>query len=389
MKVIIIGGGASGLMCAYRYAKSGASVTVLEKADRVGKKLLSTGNGKCNLSNIRAAADCYNDDRVKNVLNRYTPLRVIEEFSSMGLLTKVDSEGRVYPYCESANAVLNVFLRALGEYGVEIVTDCIVGNISLKEGKWIAMTGKGSYVGDRLVVACGSDATMGFNSQSIVKSQGHKVTPIKYAICPLLTESVKGANGVRAKAYASMFINGNEVMGESGELLFKDNALSGILAFRLSSALARYKEEIKNCQVKIDFFPDIPEDKLSDFIFKNCSAFAPLDGLLHKALAYNVLARTPMDRSLIMSRKKADDLAHTCKNFTVDISGLSSKANAQIACGGISLDGVDMMNMESKSRKGLYFIGECLDVDGLCGGYNLHWAWASAMAASEDGEKAQ
>ena len=112
-RVIIIGGGASGLMCAYLYAKKGVAVTVLEKADRVGKKLLATGNGKCNLSNINVSVDDYNDVRVKDVLLRYTPQRIIEEFASMGLLTKVDSEGRVYPYCEIANAVLNVILRKL------------------------------------------------------------------------------------------------------------------------------------------------------------------------------------------------------------------------------------------------------------------------------------
>ncbi|MCI8944464.1 MAG: aminoacetone oxidase family FAD-binding enzyme [Clostridia bacterium] len=383
-EILIVGGGASGMMCACRFAKRGFKVTVLEKSDRVGKKLLATGNGKCNLTNVNIKIEDYNSDEVKWALLRYSPKRVISEFESMGLMTRTDSEGRVYPYCESANAVLNTFLRVMEEYGVNIVTNCVVGGMTNRDGKWTVMSSKGNYVADKVVVATGSDATMGFNSHNITRSQGHKVTPIRYAIGPLLTDSVKGANGVRAKAHATMYINGQEVMGEKGELLFKDNALSGILAFRLSSALARYRSEVNSCKVVIDFFPDKSFEEVADFLHKYCSAASPLQGMLHKAIAQNIFARTPMDRSLIMSRKKAEDIAYTCKNFEVDIKGLSDRLNSQVACGGISLDRIDMITMRSRNTKGLIFVGECLDIDGLCGGGNLHWAWASAMAATEE-----
>ncbi len=382
--ILIIGGGASGLMCAYLLAKGGKAVTVLEKNDRVGKKLLATGNGKCNLTNVNLTLDDYNTALIKDILDEFTPNKVIDEFASMGLMTKVDGEGRVYPYSESANTVLNVLLRKLEEYGVKIICDAFVNKITPIDGKWKAIASKGEYIGDKAIFACGSNATSGIDSLNLISSLGHSVTPFRYAIAPLTCDGIKGMGGVRAKVHASIIINGKEIMGESGEILFKDDAISGILAFRLSSALARYSQRVESCKVKIDFAPDIQQDQLADFIYSNCSVFAPLEGILHKAIAQNVLSRVPMDRSWIMSRKKSNDIAKSCKAFDVNILGVGSRANAQIACGGVPLNELDTRTLQSRLHSGLYCIGESVDVDGLCGGCNLHWAWASAMAASKD-----
>ncbi|MDE5756339.1 MAG: aminoacetone oxidase family FAD-binding enzyme [Clostridia bacterium] len=382
--ILIIGGGASGLMCALQLAKSGKSVTVLEKNERVGKKLLATGNGKCNLTNVNIALGDYNTHLVKDILREFSPQRVIEEFAQLGLLTKSDSEGRVYPYSESANTVLNVLLRRLEEYGVNIVCDTLVEELTPCGGKWKAVTSKGEYVGDKIVFACGSNATSGLDSLELMRRLGHSAVPLRYAIAPLSCDGLKGANGVRAKVYASMYINGKETMGERGEFLFKDGALSGILAFRLSSALARYRDKVESCKVTIDFVPDLSQAQLSEFIYSNCNVYSPLEGILHKAIAQNIISQIPMDRSWVMSRKKADDLAKACKAFEVHILDVGSRANAQVACGGISLEELDMRTLQSKLHSGLYCIGESVDVDGLCGGCNLHWAWASAMTASKD-----
>ncbi|MDE7337181.1 MAG: NAD(P)/FAD-dependent oxidoreductase, partial [Clostridia bacterium] len=184
--------------------------------------------------------------------------------------------------------------------------------------------------------------------------------------------------------FAGIEIDGKSEMGERGEILFKDGALSGVLAFRLSSALARRGGKFKTCKAVIDFVPDLSQEQLADYIYTNCSVFAPLEGILHKALAFNVLATVPMDRSLIMSRKKAEDLARGCKRFEVEITGVGGKNSAQVACGGIELDGIDDATMQSRLCKGIYAIGEAINVDGLCGGFNLHWAWASALACSGD-----
>lgn len=383
-KILIIGGGASGMFCALKLAAHVKSVTILELSDRLGKKLLATGNGKCNLTNIDITVDDYNSPSVGGVIDRFSPKRIIEEFASLGLLTRVDSEGRVYPYSESAAAALNVLLQRLNASGAEVVCSCEVTDINYDGKKWRVESTCGEFVADKLVFATGSDATSGRNSHSLISKLGHSVTPLRYGICPLKSNQIKGANGVRAKVYASIAINGETLMGERGEMLFKDNALSGMLAFRLSSALARFRGEIKECEVAIDFAPDLTLDELARFIFDYSDVYRPLDGILHKALAANVLSRVPMDRSLIMSRKKAMDLAKGCKNFKVEITGLAGKSSAQVLCGGISTDGIDMDTMQSKKCKGLYIIGEAADVDGLCGGCNLHWAWASALACCED-----
>ncbi|MDE6473660.1 MAG: aminoacetone oxidase family FAD-binding enzyme [Clostridia bacterium] len=382
--ILIIGGGASGLMCAYLLAKNGKNVTVLEKNDRVGKKLLATGNGKCNLTNVNLTLEDYNTALIKDILDEFTPKKVIEEFASMGLLTKVDGEGRVYPYSESANTVLNVLMRRLDEYGVKIVCEALVNKVTPIDGRWKAITSKGEYIGDKAIFACGSNATSGLDSLGLMSSLGHSVIPFRYAIAPLTCDGIKGMGGVRAKVSASIFINGKEMMGERGELLFKDDAISGILAFRLSSALARYSEKVESCKVTVDFAPDIQQEQLADFIYANCSVYAPLEGILHKAIAQNVLSRVPMDRSWIMSRKKANDIAKACKAFDVNILGVGARANAQVACGGVLLNELDTRTLQSRLHGGLYCIGESVDVDGLCGGCNLHWSWASAMAASKD-----
>ena len=382
--ILIIGGGASGLMCAFQLAKSGKSVRVLEKNQRVGKKLLATGNGKCNLTNVNITLEDYNTDIIKDILEEFTPKRVLEEFAGMGLLTKSDEEGRVNPYSESANTVLNLLLRRLDEYGVNIICDTSVDKITPIGDKWKAVASKGDYTGDKIIFACGSNATSGFDSLDLMRSLGHKISPFKYAIAPLLCDGFKGMGGVRAKVYAAIYINGKETMGERGEFLFKDGALSGILAFRLSSALARYRDNVESCKVIIDFVPDMSRQQLAEFIYSNCSVYSPLEGILHKAVAQNVISRIPMDSSWIMSPKKAGDIARACKHFEVDILGVGPSANAQVACGGVSLEELDAHTLQSKLHSGLYCIGEGVDVDGLCGGCNLHWAWASAMAASKD-----
>lgn len=379
--ITIVGGGASGIFCAIEFASRGDNVCLLEKNDRVGKKLLCTGNGKCNLTNINAGVENYNTSDIAYILHKYSPKVVIKRFEELGLLTRVDEEGRVYPYSESATTVLNILLQKLKEFNVKVVCDCEVKSIDYKDKKWIANTSKGVFVSDKLVLATGSDATMGQNSHKLVNSLGINSNALCYAICPLLTNEIKGANGVRAKVLASIVVDGKNLMQERGELLFKDNALSGVLAFRLSSMLAR-ERDYKNCQVVIDFVPDMSQEQLAEHIFNYSSIFNPLEGILHKALAQNVMSRVIMDRSLLMSPVKANNIAKACKNFVVNITGLGGKSTAQVANGGLQLDNFDMKTMQSKKYKGLYCIGEVVDVDGLCGGYNLQWAWASAMACA-------
>ncbi|MDE6362314.1 MAG: FAD-dependent oxidoreductase, partial [Clostridia bacterium] len=212
--ILIIGGGASGLMCALQLAMSGKSVTVLEKNERVGKKLLATGNGKCNLTNINLSIKDYNTPDIKYILDEYSPQRIVEEFATIGLLTKTDSEGRVYPYSESANTVLNILLRRLDEYAVNVVCDTLVEKISPHDGKWRVFTTNGEYTGDKVAFACGSNATSGLDSLGLMNNLGHRVLPFAYAIAPLICDGVKGMSGVRAKVYATLSINGKETMGE-------------------------------------------------------------------------------------------------------------------------------------------------------------------------------
>lgn len=385
---LIIGGGASGILTAILLAKNNREVTLLEKNDRIGKKLLGTGNGKCNLTNLSCSSKDYNTDFVAKILQKYSPARVIELFSDLGLLVRTDSEGRVYPYSESATTVLNVLMQKLGEYGVKVICDCEVKSVDNKGGTWTAHTEKTDYRADMIVIATGSDATTGSKGYKLLQPLGYQCTPLCYAIAPLLSNDIKGANGVRAKAEAAIVIDGKEEMRERGEFLFKDNAVSGVLAFRLSSVLARKKGKFDSCELLIDFLPDYTVEQIVERILAFDNAITPLGGIMHKALAQNILAVTPMDRSLIMSPAKALAIAKSCKNFKAKITGVAGRQFAQAVSGGIDVKDFDDVTLQSVKHKGLYCTGEVLDVDGLCGGYNLQWAWASAMAVGGcDGDK--
>ena len=378
--VVIIGGGASGILSSIIFKENGWDVCLLEKGERIGKKLLCTGNGKCNLTNLNVSLDDYNTPFVKDIIQRYSPEVVMKYFESLGLIMRVDDEKRVYPYSESATTILNVLLQKLSQSGVKTICECTAEKIVQKGDMWIVKTSKGDFEADKVVLATGSDATMGTNSHYLYTSLGHRMTKTEYAIAPLLCDDIKGANGVRAKVLATMYIDGEIVMSERGEFLFKDNALSGVLAFRLSSMLARRKGEFIDCKIVIDFLPDYSIEKLKEHIFNYSNVFNPLEGILHKAIAQNVIGRVPMDRSLIMSEQKALNLAKGCKHFEVKVKKVAGRQSAQVMSGGLDTRDFDNITLESKLKKGLYCTGEALDVDGLCGGYNLHWAWASAMA---------
>ncbi len=381
--VLIIGGGASGLVCAIECANE-HSVALLEATPKVGKKILVTGNGKCNLTNLDMSADKYNTDWVQDIVGEFSPAYIVDKFAQYGLCTKAD-DTRIYPHSESANSVLNVLLAMAKMNGVQIFGDTTAQSIRQANGMWQVTTNAQQYFCKNLVLATGSRATFGMSSYDLVSCFGHTTTRLFPALVPLKSKSIIGANGVRAKVSATLDIDGKK-FAENGELLFKDGAISGILAFRMSSHIARASVRgYKSATMTIDFVPDMTESDLAQFIQDTYTPYIGiLEGVLHKALAANIVRNTCMDRSLLMSQEKAEALAHTCKHYTAVIDGLGSLSNAQVVCGGLNLDEWDNHTLQSKKVANLWAMGEMLNVDGECGGYNLHWAWASALAVAKD-----
>ena len=364
--VAIIGGGMSGIVLAISLKKAGISTCIIEAKDRIGRKILASGNGKCNILNTNLDLSNYNNTFPKYALEKYNYKELVSFYNSLGLLLKEDEEGRVYPYSESANTVLNIFLDKIEELKIPVITDTKINFISKdKEGYLLASTEEDIKC-KIAVLASGSNATSGFNSHALFAPFSHNITKTSQSLVPIKANALKGANGVRSKALASLYINNKKVFEEKGELLFKDNAISGILAFKMSAYIAReiVKGNKFDSYIEIDFVPDYSEVELNS-ILKNTA----ITGILHKAIAANF--------------KDSKNLAHDVKHYRCEVQGLMGLDNAQVTSGGLDIKDFDDKTMQSKHAKNLYAIGEVLDVDGQCGGYNLTFATASALVCRD------
>ncbi|MCR4874874.1 MAG: aminoacetone oxidase family FAD-binding enzyme [Clostridia bacterium] len=368
--VAIIGGGMSGIILAISLRKQGINACIIEAKDRIGKKILASGNGKCNILNKDLSLDNYNNDFPRYALDKYNYEKLNELYNSMGLLLKVDSEGRAYPYSESANTVLNVFLDELQKLNTKVFLNTKIDKIEKSKDAFILSGTNFSIQASKVVLASGSNASFGINSHALFSPFSHKATKFEQSLVPIKTNALKGANGVRCKAVASLYINNKLVFKEAGELLFKDNFLSGILAFKMSAYIAReiVKTNSLDAYIEIDFCPEYTEDEINNILDDSPMAH-PLCGLLHKAIAFNF--------------EEEDDIAYAIKHHKCKVEGLAGIDNAQVLSGGLVVKDFDDKTMESKLQKGLYAIGEVLDVDGQCGGYNLSFAAASALVCAD------
>lgn len=352
---VIIGGGASGLAAAVKALKNGKKILVLEAEKRAGKKILLTGNGRCNLSNLHLSADCYNTPSVAEYL-KYSG-KVYDFFEEIGLKTRT-IDGRIYPYSESGKSVLNLLREAVGENN--ILTEQTVKEISVeKEG--FSVNG---IEAKNVILCTGSSATMGKDCASLYKKFGHTVKPPSPVLVPLATstEFIKGLSGIRAKVRLSVKTNEKTLFSECGEILFKDNGVSGILAMDAS----RFLE--KNCFLEIDFLPDIAEEEALRYVKRGKT-----EGLVQRMIH---LAAEKQAASYGLPVEKV------LKKFIIEKISPCNASRAQVMRGGLGLEEFDG-NLQSKFKKGLYACGEVLDVDGRCGGYNLHWAFLSGIIAGE------
>lgn len=349
--LIIIGAGAAGLAAANEAESKGLTYVVLEGASKPGKKLLATGNGKGNICSMDWGKRFYNTDFVETVLNDFDTQFVIEHFEALGLKTKL-MEKRVYPYTESSATVVDILLKNTEK---NIVTNYRVRKIEKQEGLFII---NDEYQAEKVLFCTGSNATSGSDSLSLLSHFGHRIKSFSPALVPLVTEIryLKGLSGIRVKARAKLIDGGNTVAVQDGEVLFKENGLSGIAIFMLSTHISR---KPGNYTVSLDMAYDLAEQQLADY---------PIEGLLRKEIAANVLRQ---------AKDSGRSKESVIKDFRVKVLSLGDIKHAQVCTGGLLTEDFDKVTLESKLVKGLYAAGEALNVDGECGGYNLHWAFAS------------
>ena len=386
-KVAVLGGGAAGLMAAITAARCGSRVVLLEKNHRIGKKLLMTGNGRCNLTNINIKAEDYNSAFVRYATDRFSAKETIDFFKDLGLFTFIEDGERVYPLSNQAAAVLEVLLLELVRRNVEIICDFDVTKIQKNENGF-KITGKNGrkISADKIIAAFGGKAAMQTGSDGsgygIFEELGHSIKAPDMALVQLKTD--KSIKGVRA--YAKVTLNKKS---EAGEVQFTGCGLSGIPVLNLS----RYAKT--GDTVTLDLLPDLSEQQLFEQLKKrhNQSMETYLVGILNKQLGQMLLKECNIGK---LSRKSGDlkdfeieKIAKKLKNWDFTVTGKMGWDNAQVTMGGIELSEVNPRTMESEIVKGCYIAGEILDIDAKCGGFNLQWAWSSGFVAGENAAKTE
>ncbi len=397
--VVIIGGGASGIMAALTAAEDRENrVLLLERQQRIGRKLLATGNGRCNLTNTGASAEHYhgeNPDFVRPALSRFPPEETLAFFHALGLLTVTEYGGRVYPLSNSANSVLDVLRFALDRADVEQRTACPVRAISREDGGFGIQTDEGRLFAEKLVVACGGAAggklggvTDGYE---LMKTLGHRRTGLYPALAPIYTdpEYPRALKGVRSQA-ALRLCRGGTTLGESeGELQFVEQGVSGPAVFDLARAAAAEREGLA---LHVRFLP-AGTDALALLrqrraCFPEQEAGELFTGMLHNRLGRMLVRYSGLSGSRAIGSLTDDELrraAAACGDFVLPVRGTAGFDSAQVTAGGIRTEGINPETLESRFVPGLFLCGELLDVDGDCGGYNLQWAWASGRLAGRLG----
>lgn len=395
-EVLILGGGASGMAAAIRAAALGRRVTLLERQGRLGRKLLATGNGRCNLTNTGAGPANYHGtapDFVRPALAAWPPAAVLEFFSGLGLRWVEEYGGRVYPKSDHAGSVLDVLRLELERLGVETVVSAPVTALRRAGGGFTAETGAGRYRADMAIVACGGCAggklggvTDGY---ALLESLGHRRTALRPALTTLRCDSEypKALKGVRAVARVSLRRGRRELAGETGDVLFTETGLSGTAVFGISRWASG-----EGLTAALDLFPeDSPETLLADLRtrrarFSQRPANELLVGAVQSRLGLMLCKAAGLSGGSpagSVSDGALARLAAVMKDFAFPVRGLGGFEAAQVTAGGIDVRDFDPVTLQSRLVPGLYACGEVLDVDGDCGGYNLQWAWASGLTAGE------
>lgn len=395
---VIIGGGAAGLLCAIAAKRKNPAVkiAVIEKNDRVGKKLLSTGNGRCNLTNLHTGADKYCGSFQKQsraIFEKWNTDRLLGFFGELGLLTVADSEGRVYPHCKQAAAVLDVLRYGCEMRGVQIFCGETIKSVKRQSG-FTVTTAENVFVSDKLVVATGSKAApkLGGNGSAAdyLKNFGHTFLPFSPALCPVRVQSgvLKPLKGLRAAAAVSLLRGESAIKTERGEVQFNEDNLSGICVFNLS-LFTQPKD-----MLSVDLLPDISERELFNLLQKNQKLFSALPadnlltGIFQKRVAQAVMksagAGDFSKNCAALNEKQLKEIAHTAKNLCFAVAGNDGFDRAQACKGGVSGSEIDEHTMQSKRVRNLFICGEAVDLCGECGGYNLHFAFASGIIAGEN-----
>lgn len=390
------------MMAAVTAADNRAAVTVFEKNDRVGRKILSTGNGKCNFSNLDLDMDkyyCEDKEKLANMFSEFSNRQAVSFFEENGMMVR-NKNGYLYPYSEQASTVLDLFRKMLKERNITVITQADIARVFFHNKKkcFIVEEKEKQYEFDRLILSCGGPAFQkakeGMDGFQMAGKFGHTVKMLMPALVQLRAADsfLKGMAGVRATAQLELYADEKLLAVERGELQFTDYGISGIPVFQFSRNAGYAVKAGKHVAVKINLFPDYEEADFKDRIqsryarMKEATMEEFLLGMANKKINTALLKYAglkPESRVKELGIQRIMDFMTGFLKLTVHITDTNGMGNAQVCAGGVDFREVDG-GLQSLKQPGLYFAGEILDVDGKCGGYNLQWAWTSGYLAGRN-----
>lgn len=401
-RVIVVGGGASGMMAAIVAARNGADVTLLERNDRVGKKLLTTGNGRCNYTNTTLNFDRLmenyhgeNPEFVYNALYNFDLYQTIDFFEMLGITPYVE-DNKVFPYSLQASSVLDVLRYEIENLGIKLKTEAYVVNIIKKKNFKVKLKDDRTIEADRVILATGGMAMPASGSDGngyrLAKSFGHNLIDVFPGLVQLKLKGniFKSIKGVKFPGLASLYSHNKLIMEDKGDILFTDYGISGPPILQLSRTAMDYIRRNEDIKLRVSIFPKMDKEDMANYLARrfefmpNKSTKDALIGLINKRLIIPILKEISLDKDKIvckLSKEEVSLLAGILTAWDFEIIGSQGWGQAQVTAGGIDTREVDDKTMESKLVKGLYIIGELLDIDGDCGGFNLQWAWSSGYLA--------
>lgn len=391
-KVVIIGGGASGMMAAIQAARTGAAVTLLEHNEKPGKKILATGNGRCNLTNLVQEPSRYRSSQPDfpwKIITQYPLEDTLAFFSELGIYTK-DRNGWVYPYSDQAAGVAQVLELEARHQKVKIKTTEEVTDILREDGQYLVKTATWQYPCDSVIISCGSSASNVEGSSTtgyeLAEKLGHMVVKPLPSLCGIRGKDNYYAKwaGSRMDGRITLEIDGETVGEEQGEILFTEYGISGIGVFQLSRYAVRGTDEGKIATYHLDLMPQLTKEELVKLLLDRQQAGSYKNP---QELMIGLLPRKMID-VLVKKTYEPEKIAERLKDWQVPVKGAYALQQAQICSGGVDPRELTEQ-LESRLHPGIYFTGEVIDVDGPCGGYNLQWAWSSGAvagrAAAEEG----
>lgn len=402
MKVAIVGGGASGLVCAIEAARKGHNVFVFEKNTKLGRKVLATGNGKCNISNLHLNPSRYHGKSpsfVTSILKRFDAFTCKNYFRTLGLEMREGEEGRLYPMSHQASSVVDILVHEARRLGVVFYCESEVTHLAKKKEQFVLHVKETEHLFDACVIATGSLAMPSLGSSAsgygFAKAFGHEVIEPFPSLVQLLSDEayLKEASGVKIEAGVELFVEAKRFMHTHGDVLFTNYGLSGSAILDISRHASFALSQNKEVFVVLDLMPLLEKEALQSLLHKRLP-FAEgkplllwLEGIIPKKLALFVIHACQFEHiknASMLGTKELKKLLFTLKALRLHVKGTKGFESAEVSAGGVDVRELDEKTLMSKKEKNLYFCGEVLDIDGDCGGFNLHFAWGSGFCVGQN-----